>query len=107
MRPGAQGGPVGLLEVAQALRAGPAGAGVADHLSFDVVLVFRLNIGQLELFTQKCGQLFHGQLYLQDMRAWGVAGFTRRLHLVPLPERVADLSFSLAYPSLCCHQSGR
>ena len=73
-----QGLLVGPLEVAEALGAGLADAGVLVLLLDDVGLALGLDAGQLQLLAEDLGELVHGQLDLEDVLAGAVAGLARR-----------------------------
>ena len=78
-----QGLLVGALEVAEALGAGLADAGVLVLLLDDVGLPLGLDAGQLQPLAEDLGQLVQGQLDLEDVVARAVAGLRRRRRRSP------------------------
>ena len=89
---------VGALEVAEALGAGLADAGVLVLLLDDVGPALGLDPGQGEPLAEDLGELVQGQLDLEDVMPGRLAGPLPRLAVAGAADRGADVAGPLPTP---------
>ncbi len=88
--------------MAQAVGADGPNAGVAVALGDHLLLATRLDAGQLELLAQDLGQLVEGDVDLEGLVAFALAGLALALARLPSPgpQAVAGLAVALADAAL-------